>query len=190
MAVVFELWAECKDEVSLYNLKSHFDGLRYTLLTGRTIGFSTEITNVGVQGLIVSSFHLGSGYGVDTLKDALEATEAGIFLYHRLKTAPDFRFAHVGWDAENQDTSGDLLECVETMQDGRKHWSGFECVIDDELYKQLGAPIPFWQFREGYWWQKFRGESYTPLSSTDQKKLNELCEQLLPNNFDFSNGVR
>ncbi len=184
MAVIFELWAECKDEASLYKLKAHFDDLHYTLLTGRTIGFGTEITTVGVRGLIVSSFQLGNGYGVESLKDALEATEAGLFLYHRLKTAPNFRFAHVGWDAENHDTSDNLLEYVETMQDGRNRWAGFECVIDDELYEQLGSPISFWQFREGYWWQKFLGETYTPLFSTDQNELRELCEQLLPNNFD------
>lgn len=190
MAIIFELWAECKDEASLQKLKEHFHGLKHTLLTGREITFRADIENSEVRGLNVWSSQIcGNGRGVESLTDALEATEAGIFLYHRLKTAPDFRFAHVGWDAENS-TSLDLSDYVDTMTDARKHWSGYDCVFDDELYKQLGSPVPFWQFREGYWWKKYRGETYEPLSSTDQNELRDLCERLLPGNFDYSGGVR
>ncbi len=181
----YGLWAECDNEESLQKLKEHFHGLEGTLLTGREIVFSSGTENEDVRGLIVGSTQIcANGRGIETLKDALETNEAGILLYHHLITAPDFRFAHIGWNAENQYKVSDLDECVENINDGRKHWSGFECVIDDEIYKQLGSPIPFWKFREGYWWQKFRGLEYDPLWSSDQKELRELCEQLLPDNFD------
>ncbi len=187
MAVIFELWVEGTDEESLQNLKNHFHNLEHTLLTGSTVRFRADIENNDVRGLCVSSYQIGKGYGIENLKDALEATEAGIFLYNRLRSAPDFRFAKVGWDAENR-TSVDLSEYVHIGLDGRKHWSGGECVIDDELFKELGSPLSFWQFREGYWWQKYGGETYNPLDSDDQNELRQLCEELLPNNFDYSNG--
>lgn len=187
MALIFQLWIEGKDDESLQKLKVHFHNLEHKLLTGRTIRFGAYVENNEVPGLCVSSAHIcGNGRGIENLKDALEATEAGIFLYHQLRNAPDFRFAHVGWDAENI-TSIDLQDCVETGLDGRKHFVGLQCVINNELVKALGSPISFWQFREGYWWRKYRGETYDPLFSDDQKELLQLCEQLLPNNFDFSN---
>jgi hypothetical protein len=187
MAIIFELWVESKDEAGLQNLKDHFHNLEHTLLTGTTIRFHAAIENNDVRGVCVSTFQIGKGYGIENLKDALEATEAGIFLYNRLRSAPDFRFAEVGWDAENR-TSVELPEYVSIGLNDRKHWNGFECVLDDELFKEIGSPSNFWQFREGYWWRKYQGETYNPLSSDDQNELRQLCEKLLPNNFDYSNG--
>lgn len=88
MAIIYELWAECKDEASLKELQAHFTGLRHTLLNGREIEFNAEIYSPykEAQGLSVWSKQLSS-FGVRTLKDALETTEAGIFLYHHLKSA-------------------------------------------------------------------------------------------------------
>ncbi|MEP7038613.1 MAG: hypothetical protein ABI891_09725 [Acidobacteriota bacterium] len=122
------------------------------------------------------------------MNDALEVTEVGMFFYSHLRNAPDFRFASIGWDAENRYMSNELDECVDTLNDGRKIWNSFECVINNELYEQLGSPLQLWKFRDGYWWSKFRGETYDPLSSDDQKELRDLCERLLPNNFDRSNN--
>jgi hypothetical protein len=176
----FGLWAECENEASLYKFKEHFDGLQHTLLTGRTITFRAGIDDSNVVcGLSVGSTQLlQNGRGIENLKDALEVTEAGIVLYHRLKTAPDFRFVHIDWNAEGT-TSEDLSECVETMSDG-KRWLNVECALNDKLYKQLGSPVSLRQFREGYWWRKYRGETYMPLFSTDQKELRDLSERLLP----------
>lgn len=185
MAIIFELWAECKDEANLQKFKEHFHGLKHTLLTGREITFRADIENSEVRGINVWSSQIcGNGRGIESLTDALESTEAGIFLYHRLKTAPDFRFARIGWDAEKY-PSFDLFNYVDTLPDGRKHWVGHDCVFDDELYKELGSPVAIWKFREGYWWSQYRGETYNPLISTDQVKLFDLCEQLLPDNFDY-----
>lgn len=183
MAVIFELWVESKDEESLHKLKEHFHNLEHTLLTGSTIRFQADIENDDMRGLCVWSSQITKGYGIENLKDALEATEAGIFLYNRLRSAPEFHFARVGWDVENQ-PSIDLLDYVDTFSDGRKHWNGSECVMNDELFKEIGSPLQFWRFREGYWWQKYSGETYNPLFSDDQKELRRKCEELLPGNLD------
>lgn len=175
----FGLWAECENEASLDKLKAHFDGLQHTLLTGRTITFGAGIDNSSVRGLSVGAMQLQqNGRGIENLKDALEVTEAGIILYHRLKTAPDFRFVNVGWNAEGT-TSEDLSNCVETLSDGNR-WLNVECALNDELYKQLGSPVSLRQFREGYWWRKYLGETYMPLFGTDQKELRDLSKRLLP----------
>ena len=183
MAVIFELWVESKDEESLSKLKEHFNNLYHTLLTGKTVRFQADIENNDVRGLCVWSSQITRGYGIENLKDALEATESGIFLHNRLLSAPDFRFAEVGWDVENR-TSIDLAEGVRIGLDGKKYWGGRDCVINDELFKELGSPNQFWKFREGYWWQKYRGETYEPLFSDDQDELRRRCEELLPNNLD------
>lgn len=186
MAIIYELWAECKDEISLQKLKTHFDGLEHTLLTGSTVRFRADIESPysEAQGICVWSPQIcPNGRGVENLKDSLEATEAGMFLYYHLKSAPDFRFAHIGWNAENI-TTVDLSDFFETTTDGKTQ-TNLYCVLDDELYKQLGSPVFFWKFREGYWWRKFRGVNYEPLFSADQKELRKLCQQLLPENFFY-----
>lgn len=180
----FGLWAECENEASLEILKTHFDGLQHTLLTGRSISFRASIEVEDVRGLYVSSAQIcANGRGIENLNDALEVTETGIVLYYYLKTAPDFRFAHVDWSADRT-TSESLSESVEIMPDG-KRWMNFRCAVNDKLYKQLGSPASFWRFREGYWWRKYRGETYMPLFSTDQEELLSLSERLLPKNLDW-----
>lgn len=186
--VIFGLWAECDDEIGLGKLREHFHEQKFKLLKGREIRFHAAVENSDVLGLNVSPSIYGSGRGIESLQEALEATEAGIFLYHHLRSAPDFKFAYIGWNADAS-TSLDLTEDVTAWKDGRLGWPGCECVLNDELYKELGSPVPFWQFRKGYWWQKYSGEKYTPLHSSDQESLNELCERLLPGNFDRSGGM-
>lgn len=182
----YGLWAECEDEADLQKLKEYFQGLQYTLLTGGKVRLYTGIDNVEVRGLVVGSSRIcENGRGIETLKEALEVNELGIFLYSCLRNAPNFHFAHIGWNAEGT-TSTYLPECVKVLLDGKNHWNGFECVISHKLYQELGEPTDFWQFREGYWWLKFRGVEYNPLWSSDQNDLRQLCEQLLPDNFDYS----
>ena len=74
MAIIFELWVEGKDEESLQKLKDHFHDLEHTLLTGSMIRFYAGIENNDVRGVCVSSAQIGKGYGIENLKDALEAT--------------------------------------------------------------------------------------------------------------------
>ena len=184
MAIIYELWAECKDEESIQRLADHFSGLTFTLLNGRMInwGVGVEKSSVDAYALTVSSRNLSSS-GVRNLSDALETTESGFRLYAHLKKAPEFRFARVAWEAENIPMA-ELTDYVETAADGDRYLS-LECVVDEELYQHLGSPKLFHSFREGYWWNRYRGESYQPLYSNDQPALNELCRQLLPEYFSY-----
>ena len=175
----FGLWAECESEESLQQLGSHFHNLEYSLLTGRKIHFSAAIINEEARGLEVIAREICEhGKGIGTLQETLEATETGIFLYHKLLDAPDFRFAHVGFDAYKT-TSHFLFESVYTMNNGER-WVAAECVVSEQLYNQLGAPRSLRDFRRGYKWRWYKGETYSPLFSEDQEALIELNKKMLP----------
>lgn len=183
MAITFLLWAECKDGESTKRFADYFTGLEHNLLSGRTIKWTVEVTKPPeTLAVIVWSPDLSSR-GVRTLQDALETTEAGLRIYKHLKAAPEFRFARADWEADKIEM-GDLPDFIETtMSDGCR--LGIECVVDEQLYKHLGTPKDFHEFRKGYWWHPYIGESYRPLYSNDQAELNELCRQLLPEYFFY-----
>jgi len=184
MAINFGLWAECKDEESTQLLARHFTGLEDTLLNGRTIGWAVEVFRPPVDPLGVDVETGGvSCYGVRTVQDVLDATEAGLHLYKHLKDAPAFRFARVGWQPASL-TMDDLPDYVEQWATGERRLL-VECVIDEELYRQLGSPIFCYPFRDGYWWTRYSGESYRPLYSNDQCELNGLCRKLFPEYFKY-----
>jgi hypothetical protein len=184
MAIIFELWAECADPERTRRLAAHFHELRHTLLNGHTITWGAEVALPPAYpyGVRVWSPDLSRSH-VRNLQDALEVTEAGLRLYVHLKAAPEFCFARVAWEAENIPMA-ELRDYLNVQADGDCHLS-LECVVDDALYKSLGSPRFYRPFRDGYWWNPYRGESYQPLYSTDQKELNDLCRQLLPEYFRY-----
>lgn len=184
MAINFGLWAECPDEASTQLLADHFTGLEHTLLNGRVIKWEVDISRPPDYklGVDVGTGHV-SCYGVNTIQDVLETTEAGLHLYHHLKVGPEFRFARVGWQPASL-TMSDLPDYVEELLTGERLLR-VDCVIDEELYQQLGTPIFLHPFRSGYWWKRYRGESYQPLSSNDQDELNALCRSLFPEYFKY-----
>jgi len=179
MAIVFELWAECRTDSECAALVRHFDGLRMPLLTGRTISWRAGEADCSTA-LLADSLDLSS-CGNRTLQDTLESTESGIRLYHHLKNGPAFRFARVAWEAQNIPLS-DLHDYVTQDAGGQRHFE-IECVVDEELYRQLGSPRFCYPFRAGYWWTRYHGERYHPLFSNDQKNLNTLCQSLFPDYF-------
>jgi len=88
MAIIFELWAECYTEQDTQDFGSHFDGLQHTLITtGRVIYWGVNRhrswTNGIPMAISVASDEL-SNYGVRSLTDAIETTEAGLRLYKHL----------------------------------------------------------------------------------------------------------
>jgi hypothetical protein len=180
MAIIFELYAECKDMGSTQNFAAHFQEVNHTLLNGRTIRWNVALAPSYPTVVTVWSPDL-SHSGVQTLQDAVESTEAGLRLYLHLQSAPEFRYARVGWEVENVPMA-ELQDYMDVDKNGRKHLS-LNCVLDDELYQQLGSPMFFYPFRKGYRWNRYRGESYQPLHSNDQSALNELCQNLLSKEF-------
>jgi len=180
---IFGLWAEHSNIEDTRRFAEHFQGLTYTLLSGHIIHWETQVFQPPVDslGVLVSSNDL-SRRGVRTLQDAIESTEAGLRLYHELKTAPAFRFARVAWDPESPGID-DLPEYVQ-LQPNDERILGLICVMDDDLYRKLGSPIFCEQVTKGYWWRLFyTGEIYKPLHSADQPELNQIVRQLFPERF-------
>ena len=180
MALIFQLWLEGRDQYGNERLADYFDGMEMAVM-GRRIGWAAELTDrLGVPGVAVWSPDL-SRFGVRTIHDALETTEAGLRLHHRLLGAPDFRFARVDWEAENIPAI-DVSEYVELDMQGERHLD-LQCVMDNEFFQQLGHPVAFRSFRDGYLWRPYLGETYRPLYSQDQVALNNVCQELFPDYF-------
>ena len=182
MAIVFELWAECATDADCENLVKHFDGFKADLLTGRTIFFHAGHPYHWKTSMCVSSRDL-SNAGVRNILDAIETTEAGLRLYHHLKSGPPFRFARVAWEA-SLIPMAELNEYVAPLLPAECRLE-IECVMDDALYRQLGSPAWCFPFRQGYWWTRYRGERYLPLGSNDQPALDNLRSSLFPDHFNW-----
>lgn len=181
MAIIFEMWAECGGEEECQALAAHFDGLRHTLLTGREVRWEASVERSPL-GVLVSSRDLSS-FGVRSVADAVETTEAGLRLYAHLRSAPPFRFARVAWEAWNVQMA-ELGDYVSRYGDGECRIE-VECVMDDALHRALGSPKLCHEFRPGYRWTRYRGESYRPLYANDQPALNGLCRELHPEYFAY-----
>jgi len=175
MATFFTLWVECIDAESLDSFDSHFSGLTHDLFTGRTITWKSETGGTPTS----IEFRSGelSSMGIRTVQDAIETTEAGLRLYHHLLSAPDFRFARLAWEAWTVPME-ELGGYIEKSDDGSN--LPIQCVIDNALWEQLSRPRNMRPFRPGYYWSRYRGETYHPLGSNDHPELFRLNHELLP----------
>ena len=177
MAIIFELWVECESEAQSEKHISHFEGLKFTLLSGLNVSWKTRIerTYSGTAGIEVWSPQL-SNFGIVTVQDAIEMSECGIRLYHHLLSAPDFQFAYIAFNPSI--CVAEIGDYLSLMADGSRSCS-FSCVLNDKLVQQIG-PLNFFQpFRSGYLWTDYQGESYYPLGSGDHRELLLLKQQLL-----------
>ena len=182
MAIIFQLYAECNTDGACAELVKHFHGLQSTLLSGKAVSWSATVEHGFLNRMSVSSDEL-SRAGVRTLQDSLETTEAGILLYNHLKNGPDFHYARVAWEAQSI-TAEELGDYRIPMMPGESRLD-IECAFDETLYRQLGSPQFCYPFRRGYWWTRYRGESYQPLYSNDQKLLNDRVRTLFPEYFKY-----
>lgn len=189
MSIVFELYIECLGKVDAENIASYFSNVTLKLLSGVTASMSVtqQLSESGAFGVVVFP-NVGGLRGVRILQDAIDCTEAGLRLYKHLQEAPKFDFAHVGIEAE-QTSMDDLPNYIHAIgvPEGAI-WMDFQCVISNNLYKKLGCPKYFREFRPGYMWNRYYGERYSPLFSNDQEDLNSICKQLFPESFDSSGG--
>src|SRR5215469_2449983 len=145
VAIIFELWAECSTHPECAALVKHFDGLKMTLLNGRTISWRASEANPSTA-MVASSPDLSS-HGNRTLVDTLESTESGIRLYHHLKNGSAFRFARVAWEAGNIPLA-ELSDWVAPFANGECRFE-IECAVDEALYRQLRSPQFCYSFRDG-----------------------------------------
>jgi hypothetical protein len=170
MAIIFELWAECNNTEEIHQLRDHFTDFECTLQAGLHILFQAELVeqHPHTPGLRVWSPHL-SRHGISSVEDAVKMSEAGLYLYHHLLTAPNFLFARVAIEAENIPMR-ELSDYISTYPDGQRDL-GLSCVI---LLKQMKGVEGFRKFRVGYSWTNYRGEAYYPLNSCDNVFLSRL----------------
>lgn len=179
MAIIFEFCIECEDDSKSQDMVRHFAGLKHKLLTGRTISWDVGLEKpFGTYSVVIASSRDLSRYGVRTVQDAVETTEAGLRLYHHLLSAPAFRYAHSGWDGANIPMN-ELAEYVDVHATGQRYLS-VDCVIDEALWEELGKPSGISIFKPGYRWHPYGGETYRPLGSGGQPELWSLRKELLP----------
>jgi hypothetical protein len=84
---------------------------------------------------------------------------AGRCLLDRLKTAPPFRFALIGVEANEALTYGELDRQFVEDPTVTQRYHGL--VISDDLYQQLGSGPTFEPFSTGSFWIPYRGETYS-----------------------------
>lgn len=176
MPIVFEMWVESDTDEQRAALTNHFDGLKTDLLTGRSVTWRVSHPYSESKGIGISSDDL-TNCGVSTVEDVLETTECGIRLYSHLKSGPDFAFARVAMEAENI-PAGELPDYVELLLD--RPYLTLECALHKTLFEKLGSPAGFRPFRENYFWNPYRGETYRPLWSKDQRQLAQLFRAMFP----------
>lgn len=179
MAWTFSLSAECGEEqIAAEQFAQYFDGLAWILANGTQYQCHTTLfqdlegnwwSRVSPSGI--------SEVGIDASDIAYQMTELGILLYQRLQSAPPFRYALVGVEADEFRTYSELItEIPVTSFPGlvlaETVWRSFGVSQSESL----GASTLFRPFSAGYVWQPYEGEVYKPLMvSPDLKnKLKEL----------------
>jgi hypothetical protein len=147
MAITFELVADCIESGAAEAFGAHFLGITYTLPDGRECRIGpAEIVYLEDEAHHVRCVIMPSGAGLtgynDILKSDDERRGLAYFLYDRLRTAPPFRFAIVGFkchDNDPFDPSGAL-----DVFDG--------LVVSEQLITESARPAAYRPFSPGYFW--------------------------------------
>lgn len=158
MALIFSLYAVCRDEAEVAPFVAHFQGLRWTLADGTETTLEAGPYRVvapgAPPGLIDRSCWITpselSTYGIRDDRDAVLMTELGNRLCEQLRTAPPFELARVGIEVDQQLDDGELSDMI------REAWSGL--VFSDALFRRAGSPAACIPFRDGMWWHPYVGE--------------------------------
>src|SRR5215216_1225798 len=143
MAVIYELWTEGGDERETGALARYLASLTFTLISGRRVAWRADVGGYSAPGVAVWSTDLPQGY-CRHVQDAVDLTESGLRLLHALKAGPSFRFAHVGWEA-GLITTAEVSDHLSPLETGGVVLS-LECILSEQLYRQLGEPRHFQPF--------------------------------------------
>lgn len=152
MAIYFELAAEVGgNENAAGEFSRYFSNLTYTFPDGRSC--HTPINP------LIKKDREGNWWSVITLSGANitgrgdtlvetddDLTSLGLFLYDRLRTAPPFRFAYIGYEVEEFRTYSELID------NGEPDLPNNGVVISSEIYEYLNKPPDFLPFAPGYFW--------------------------------------
>ncbi len=158
MALIFSLYAVCRDEAEVAPFLAHFHGLRWTLADGTETTLDAEPYRLAAPsappGLIDRSCWIMpseiSTSGIRDDRDAVLMTELGERLCEHLRSAPPFEWAMVGIEVDQQQDDAELAEMI------REAWSGL--IFSEALFRRAGSPVAGIPFRDGMWWHPYIGE--------------------------------
>jgi len=146
MAVLFQLAAECGDDLSAARrLRDHFEGQTFTLQNGRSFRLTTDEISQDERGRWwVSLILKNGGRFLQVIDSPAVLAEAAKKLYERLSSAQGYRFAVVGFEVLQ-------FNDVEALRGpSRPGLRGL--VLSQQVFEELGRPAGFTEFSEGYLW--------------------------------------
>ena len=156
MAIIFELFIEVPDESHFDAMDSFWSGYTTSLSDGTTVTW--DVIQPATKQLVMWAASLGRS-GIESFEHARRLSECGIAIAHRLVEAPDFEFARIGIEVDGVSRE-DIVE--EYEKDGEP-WVPQGTVISESLWRDLGEPTNLARFRDGYYWNKYRGEAVNPV---------------------------
>ena len=158
MALIFSLYAVCRDEAEVAPFVAHFHRLRWTLADGTETTLDAGPYRVVAPGAPAGRIDRScwvtpsaiSTSGIRDDRDAVLMTELGNRLCEHLRSAPPFEMARIGIEVDQQLDDAELAELI------REDWSGL--IFDDALHRLAGSRPSCIPFRDGMWWHPYVGE--------------------------------
>lgn len=149
MAWLFHLAAECgPDAAAAEMFARHFRGVSPTLIGGLNSVWHATLNRDGEGNWWCMITPGGvSRSGVHSTEDARQMAAHGSLLYEQLRTAPPFRYALVGIEAQEFRTFSELKQ----TDFGLFVFDGL--VLSRDVWEQLNRPAGFIPFAAGYLWR-------------------------------------
>jgi len=157
MAFYYQLAVECGDKSAAIACSDHYlspDALPAELPVDVAVRQASD--DDAWWTVVVPSNESESGVYSDDVARSLSA--AGDVLLDRLRSAPPFRFAIIGVEAEGAIRLADFSDTLgahSTVAEGRDG-----LVVSDPLLATLANAAEFQPFAPGYHWIPYRGERY------------------------------
>jgi hypothetical protein len=163
MAFFYSLSIECgQDHAKALQCANHFEGWKLPIagvLSNCEVGVSVQKDSGTEPAWWVVVIPAGvSQSGVWSVDVAQSMSAAGRSLLERLKTAPPFRFAMIGIEAQEAVSFNDLGVQFAFDPGLEEHCHGL--VVSEDVYDQLGRSPKFEPFSQGRFWIPYRGETY------------------------------
>ncbi|UUO08688.1 hypothetical protein M4951_10295 [Blastopirellula sp. J2-11] len=169
MAIIFELFVEVADESHTESMIAFWNGFATTLSDGTTI--SWDVTTHSPKQVVLWSKSLGLT-GIKSFEHATQLSECGIAFAKRLMDTPDFEFARIGIEVDGYSRD----DFVQESEEFGEPWVPEGTIISESLWRDIGKPTNLSRFRDGYYWNKYLGESVNPVFL--DPSLYELWRQL------------
>jgi hypothetical protein len=153
MAWLFSLAAECGPEKSgAEAFAQHFKRLSVSC-DGTEHICGTQIYEEDGAWWVVVGPNGVSRSGIRNDEDRRQMTKIGLALYERLRSAPPYRYAIVGIEADGFSSFDDLDDAL--VDPAKNSYDGL--VIADSIWQRLRCPGIFVPFTAGYRWRPFSG---------------------------------